>query len=218
MRLLRRGLLAGAAATAAAAAAVIPLTTTANASTDASTAGTKVVVNTDSYGHMDTTNVSGSATFNSPNGPVWAIDSLREKWTITACSVSSTCTADNDGANYAVTLNVGPKIDGGSQFSEFANPGPENASAGITSNCPAPGGGPREGTGKITGTIEYDVNSSAGPDLASVPAVQAPDTSLDTVLSQIFDNNTNTTPLVVGGGHYSFSYANVCGAVYTQAG
>ena len=210
MKLLRRGLLAGAAATAAVAAAVIPLTTTANAST----AGTRVVVNTDSYGHMDTTNVSGSATFSSPNGPVWAIDALRERWTITACSANPTCVGDADGAQYAVTLNVGPKINGGSQFSEFANPGPEDAAAGITSTCPAPGGGPRQGTGKITGTIEYDVNSSTAPDLSSVPAVQQPNTSLGTVLGQIFDNNQT----VVGGGHYDFTYANVCGSVYEQTG
>lgn len=216
MKLLWRGLLAGAAATAAAAAVVIPLTTTANASTDSSTVSNKVVVNTNSYGHMDTTNVNGTATFTSPNGPVWAIDTLREKWTITACSANPACDSGG-GANFYVTLNVGPKINGGSHFSEFANPGPNDPTDGITSSCPASGaGGPRQGTGTVTGTISYSVVANAGPDLSSVPPVQPANTGLGTVLSQIFDNATNFA--TVGATPYDFKYANVCGSVYQQTG
>ena len=178
-----------------------------------------MVIDTNSYGHMDTTNANGTATFQEPSGgsPVWAIDNLKEVWTVTACSANTTCTADADGANYAVTLNIAK----GSRFAEFANPGPEDSADGITSTCPAANsGGPRTGGGAVDGTIEYDVNSSAGPDLSSVPATQAPNTSLSTVLSQIFDNNTNdtsVTPLVAGGGHYTFNYDKVCGSVYTQS-
>lgn len=186
---------------------------TATASASSRTSQGEVIINTQSDGHMDTTNVSGPATFTSPNGPVWAIDSLREQWTIVPCSSSPVCTADNDGANYAITL----KTLTGSRFAEFANPGPNDPAQGITSSCSAANsGGPRTGEGTIAGTIEYDVNSSAPPDLNSVPAVQAPNTSLDTVIGQIFDNNTNS-PLIVGGGQYSFTYTNVCKAPYTQA-
>jgi hypothetical protein len=44
--------------------------------------------------------------------------------------------------------------------------------------------------------------------------VQQPNTSLGTVIGQIFDGNQST----VGGGHYSFTYTNVCGEVYGQSG
>lgn len=169
---------------------------------------------------MDTTSYSGSATFQAPNGngPVWAIDTLKEKWTITTCAANTTCAADNDGANYAAVL----KVTTGSSFAEFADPGPGTNET--TDPCPVPAGqtnnygGPHTGTGAVTGTIEYDINSSAAPDLNSVPAVQIANTSLGTVLNQIFDNNQNTTPLIVGGGSYTFTYTKVCGAVYQQAG
>jgi hypothetical protein len=152
---------------------------------------------------MDTTSDSGPATFQSPNGPVWAIDTLNEKWTIAPASLP-------DGANYTATLHVTK----GSKFAEFADPGP---STGASSD-PCPGGtpgGPRTGSGAVSGTIEYDINSAAAPDLTSVPATQAPNASLSTVLGQIFDNGGYT---IVGGGSYSFSYTKVCGAVYKQTG
>ena len=159
---------------------------------------------------MDTTSYSGSATFQAPsgNGPVWAIDTLNERWTIAPASLS-------DGADYTATLHITK----GSKFAEFADPGQgSNESA---DPCPGGGsnaGGPHTGSGAVTGTIEYDINSSAAPDLNSVPAAEAPNTGLGAVLSQIFDNNQNTTPLVVGGGSYSFSYSKVCGELYKQTG
>jgi hypothetical protein len=162
---------------------------------------------------MDTTSYSGSATFSSGNGPVWAIDTLHEKWVITPCADSTTCTADNDGAQYAATLHVTK----GSQFAEFADPG--QGSNETADPCPGNGsnaGGPHTGTGAVTGTIEYDINSSAAPDLGSVPPREAPNTSLSTVLGQIFDNDPSYS--IAGGGHYTFSYSKVCGAVYAQTG
>jgi hypothetical protein len=154
---------------------------------------------------MDTTSYSGSATFQAPNGngPVWAIDTLNERWTITPASLS-------DGANYTATLHVTK----GSKFAEFADPGPgtNETSDSCPGNSP---GGPRTGSGAVTGTIEYDIYSSAAPDLNSVPAVEAPNASLSTVLGQIFDNGTYS---IVGGGSYTFSYSKVCGQVYKQAG
>ena len=146
------------------------------------------VYNTLSAGHMDTTSFAGTATLTSPNGPVWAIDTLKEHWVVTPCSANPTCTADNDGANYAVTLTVQK----GSKFAEFADPG----------------------QGNVLGTIEYDVSSTTAPDLSGVPATQQPNTSLGTVIGQIFDGNQT----IAGGGSYSFTYTNVCGEVYGQSG
>ena len=79
-------------------------------SAGAATSTSKVVITTKSYAHYDTTTVSGTATFDSPNGPVWAIDNLNEKWTVTPIA------DPGDGANYSVTLNVTT----GSRFAEFA--------------------------------------------------------------------------------------------------
>jgi hypothetical protein len=195
-----RSIAVGAAALmAATAAAVVPtVTASASASTGSST---KVVVNTVSNGHFDTTSESGSATFSSDNGPVWAIDSLKEKWTITPVS------GFGDGANYTATLSVVK----GSKFSEFADPGQPGCPGDTDGSA---GGGPHAGTGNVLGTLEYDIQSSTAPDLSAVPAVQAPNTSLGAVLSQIFDSNQT----VVGGGHYNFTYSDVCGTVYSQTG
>jgi hypothetical protein len=177
------------------------------------------IYNTLSAGHEDTTSVSGSATFDAAdgNGPVWAIDTLKEHWVVTSCAASTICTNDNDGANYAVTLTVQK----GSKFAEFAVLGgagtTENGMANAPDPCPGAGanaGGPHTGEGNVHGTIEYDIQSSSAPDLSGVPAVQNPNTSLGRVIGQIFDGNQS----IVGGGHYSFTYTNVCGEVYGQAG
>src|SRR5215469_14621229 len=151
---------------AATAAAVVPTVT---ASASASIGGsTKVISNTVSNGHFDTTSESGSATFSSANGPVWAIDSLREKWIIAPVSGLS------DGANYTATLNVIK----GSKFAEFADPGQAGCPGDADGSA---GGGPHTGQGNVLGTIEYDIQSPTAPDLNAVPAVQAPNTSLGTV-------------------------------------
>ena len=222
MKLHRKGLLAatGAAAAGLALTGGLIAASAASAATAGhramTTQGSAAVYNTLSAGHMDTTSYSGSATFTSPNGPVWAIDTLKEHWVVTPCADNPVCTNDNDGANYAVTLTVQK----GSKFAEFADPGAgttENGVTGAPDPCPGAGanaGGPHTGQGNVLGTIEYDIQSSSAPDLSGVPAVQAPNTSLGTVIGQIFDGNQST----VGGGHYSFTYTSVCGAVYGQAG
>jgi hypothetical protein len=222
MKLHRNGLLAAAGAAAAGLALTGGLiaasaASAATAGHSAITArGASAIYNTMSSGHMDTTSFSGPATFTSPNGPVWAIDTLKEHWVVAPCSANPTCNADNDGANYAVTLTVVK----GSKFAEFADPGQgttENGVSGAPDPCPGAGsnaGGPHTGQGNVLGTIEYDVSSSTAPDLSGVPAVQQPNTSLGTVVGQIFDGNQN----IVGGEHYSFTYTNVCGEVYGQSG
>jgi hypothetical protein len=220
MKLRRKGLLAatGAAAAGLALTGGLIAASTASAATAGHSAITaqgssSAIYNTLSGGHMDTTSFSGSATFTSPNGPVWAIDTLKEHWVVTACSASTTCTADNDGANYAVTLTV----EKGSKFAEFADPGQgTNETSDPCAAAPynATAGGPHTGQGNVAGTIEYDVSSPTAPDLSGVPAVQQPNTSLGTVIGQIFDGNQT----IAGGGAYSFTYTSVCGAVYGQSG
>ena len=209
MNRLRKGLLAGAAITAATAAAVIPLTS-ASAGAGAAghaaglagtvrhyapstggrlAAGTNFVVNTKSYAHYDTTSNSGNATLTSSNGPVWAMDSLGERWVAAAYAVTPT-----DGANYSVTLT----ITAGSKFSEFADPNTGNV---------------RVGQGKVFGVLQYDLQSSTPPSAANVPAIQAPNTGLGAVLDQIFGAGNYT---IVGGGNYYFRYLNVAGVEYDQ--
>lgn len=222
MKLHRKGLLAatGAAAAGLALTGGLIAASAASAATAGHRAmtaqGSAAVFNTLSGGHMDTTSYSGPATFTSTNGPVWAIDTLREHWVVTSCAASPTCTSDNDGANYAVTLTVQK----GSKFAEFADPGQgttENGTTGAPDPCPGAGanaGGPHTGQGNVLGTIEYDVSSPTAPDLSGVPAVQQPNTSLGTVIGQIFDGNQS----IAGGGRYSFTYTSVCGEVYGQSG
>ena len=220
MKLHRKGLLAatGAAASGLALTGGLIAAFAASAATaghGAVTAqGSAVVFNILSAGHMDTTSYSGPAIFTSFNGPVWVIDTLKEHWVVTSCAASTTCTGDNDGANYAVTLTVVK----GSKFAEFADPGAGTTENGVPNQpdpCPGPNpGGPHTGSGNVLGTIEYDVSSPTAPDLSGVPAVEQPNTSLGTVIGQIFDGNQS----IAGGGHYSFTYTNVCGEVYGQAG
>ncbi|MDR3035037.1 MAG: hypothetical protein LBV78_18375, partial [Kitasatospora sp.] len=99
----------------------------------------------------------------------------------------------------------------GSKFAEFADPGQAGCPGDADGSA---GGGPHTGQGNVLGTLEYDIQSATAPDLNAVPAVQAPNTSLGAVLGQIFDSNQS----IVGGGHYTFTYSNVCGSVYSQTG
>jgi hypothetical protein len=165
-------------------------------SAGAATSTSKVVITTKSYAHEDTTSVSGTATLPNPDrGPVWAMDNLNETWTITPV------TGLTDGANYSVVL----KTTG--TFSGWADP--RTATEGSLNP-----GGPLASKGKVTGTIQYDVASTTPPDLNAVPAIQAPNTTLGAVIGQMFDGNGN----IVGGGQYTFTYANVAGAPYVQNG
>jgi len=99
MKLHRKGLLAatGAAAAGLALTGGLIAASAASAATAGHRAmtaqGSAAVFNTLSSGHMDTTSYSGPATFTSPNGPVWAIDTLREHWVVTSCAASPTCTS-----------------------------------------------------------------------------------------------------------------------------
>ena len=95
---------AGVLAAVAAAAVAVPLAGAASASAATVPGAVKAVVH--SAQHLDTANVSGSATIDSPNGPVWAYDNLSDQFTVVPT-----------GANtYAVT------IDSTGSFKGFADP------------------------------------------------------------------------------------------------
>jgi hypothetical protein len=176
----------------------------------ASASTTPVVAHTISPLHTDTTSVTGgSATQTDPQrGPVWGADRLKE--TVTA-------THRTDG-KWNVKISFG-----GSTFAGFADP----RSAGEGSADP---GGPLESQGNITGSIQYNgIASATAPDPGNVLAVQAPNTSLGTVLGQLFDSATAPP---AASTHYLINYTpsmdsvNVTGSgdtwnagdTYTQAG
>ena len=160
--------------------------------------------------HPDTTSVSGSATQTDPTrGAVWASDNMKEAIFATQMP--------NQPNHYNVKITFG-----GSTFAGFADP----RSAGEGSADP---GGPLLSQGKITGSIQYNnIASSSSPDVGSVPAVEPPNTSLGTVLNQLFGGNNGPAAAT----HYMISYTpsqdsvNVtgsgdtwaAGATYTQAG
>ena len=193
---MRKAILTACAAAATAAAVIIP--SAASAST--ATATTYKVVTTSPL-HTDTTSVSGSATQADPQrGQVWGADHLKE--TVSATQVL------NQPGHYNVKISFG-----GSTFAGFADP----RSAGEGSTDP---GGPLESQGSITGSILYNnIASSTAPDTLAVPATQAPNTSLGTVLSQLFHNNNGTA----ASTHYWINYTpsmdsvNVTGSGNTWA-
>jgi hypothetical protein len=128
--------------TIAAAAAVLAGGVAAAAPAMASTAphAHKVHAVTYSPDHPDTTSVTGTATRPSPGGPVWAIDQLRESFTVTPVH------GLQDGANYSIRINVT------GTFKGFADP------RMATEGSPNPGG-PLRSHGVVLGTIQYDVSS-----------------------------------------------------------
>jgi hypothetical protein len=201
---MRKTILTLGAAVVAAAAVAVPAAASASTSTVTPTAKTVSPL------HPDTTSVSGSATQADPNrGPVWASDNMKE-------AIFATPVPNKPG-HYNVKITVG-----GSTFAGFADP--RSAAEGS-----ADPGGPLLSQGKITGSIQYNnIASSTAPDAASVPAVESPDTSLGTVLSQLFDGNNGPA----ASTHYLINYTpgkdsvNVTGSgntwatgdTYTQAG
>jgi hypothetical protein len=182
--------------TAVAAAAVLAGSAAAAAPAFASTAPARpVVAFTFSPDHNDTTSAAGSATTDSPNGPVWAVDQLGETFTV------KPVTGLADGANYRVTVNVV------GSFKGFADP--RLASEGSTNP-----GGPLASRGLVLGTITYDVSSPAAPDPHALPFREPANTGIGTALGQLFHSSDQ----IVGGGAYRFTYHNVAGAVYSQIG
>jgi len=160
--------------------------------------------------HPDTTSVSGSATQTDPNrGPVWASDNMKE-------AIYATPVPSKPG-HYNVKIAFA-----GSTFAGFADPrSPADGSADP--------GGPLLSQGNITGSIQYNnITSSTAPDAGSVLAVEPPNTSLSTVLNQLFDGNNSAAAAT----HYLINYTpsrdsvNVTGSgntwatgdTYTQAG
>lgn len=176
---MRKIIISSAAALAAAAAAIVPMATAASAST-----ATPYKAVTVSPLHTDTTGVSGSATQADPQrGAVWASDHLKE--TVTATPVQ------NQPGHWNVTIKLG-----GSTFAGFADP----RSQAEGSSDP---GGPLISQGGITGSIQYhNIASATAPDPGKVAKTQAPNTSLGTVLGQLFDGNNGPA----ASTHYLMNY------------
>src|SRR5690242_4693028 len=199
---MRKAILTACAAAATAAAVIIPGA--------AASASTTVKAVTISPLHSDTTSVSGSATQADPQrGPVWGADRLKE--TVTATQVL------NHPGHYNVKISFG-----GSTFAGFADP--RMQSEGSTDP-----GGPMMSQGTISGSIQYNnIASATAPDASAVPAAQAPNTSLGTVLTELFHGHNGPA----ASTHYlmnytpSFDGVNVtgngntwnAGETYTQAG
>jgi hypothetical protein len=173
---MRKAILTACAAAATAAAVIIPGA--------AASASTTVKTVTISPLHSDTTSMSGSATQADPQrGPVWGADRLKE--TVTATQVL------NHPGHYNVKISFG-----GSTFAGFADP--RMQSEGSTDP-----GGPLLSQGSITGSIQYNnIASTTAPDASAVPATQAPNTSLGTVLSQLFHHNNGPA----ASTHYLMNY------------
>ena len=142
--------------------------------------------------HPDTTSVSGTATKDSPGGPVWAYDNIAEKFTVAAGSASGT---------YLVTISFTGSFHG------FADP--RTASEG--SSDP---GGPLVSDGSVKGTISYEVSSVTPPDPSALPGQSPSDATLGSLIKQLFGGNGTVT----GGGAYTFTYHKVAGTDYTQTG
>jgi hypothetical protein len=180
------------------------------ASAASASAVTPVKAITISPMHEDTTSVSGTATQADPQrGPVWAFDRLKE--TVTATAITS------QPGHYNVKITLP-----GSTFAGFADP----RSSGEGSTDP---GGPMGTQGSITGSIQYNnIASDTPPDASAVPATQAPNTSLGTVLGELFHGANQPGAAT----HYLMNYTpssdgvNVtgngntwnAGTTYTQAG
>jgi len=138
-------------------------TVAAAASASAGTVPGAVYAVTHSAQHNDTTNVSGTCTGTSVNGPTWAVDNLTEKFTATPTG--------NPG-EWAVTIGVT------GSFAGFADP--------TTGGCLA-------SNGPVQGTITYIVQSPNVPSGALLYANQAPDTGLGAALGQLFGGNYTIT-------------------------
>lgn len=157
-----------------------------------------VSANTHAAHHSDTTSVSGAATVDSANGPVWAYDNLKVAITATPATAS-------DG-RYAVVVMVS------GSFAGFANPrtSAEMAAAGLSS--PAPGDA-LISSGSVKGTYSLTVQSSTPPMASNLPAQQDPATSLSAMVGQLFGSGAT-----VSGGAYNFVYNKVEGVTYSQIG
>jgi hypothetical protein len=177
--------------TAVAAAAVLTGSVAAAAPALASTGPGSIQAVTHSAQHVDTTSAAGSATQDSPNGPVWAYDNLTEQFTVSHPAPDA----------YHVDVQVSGSFQG------FADPR-------MASEGSADPGGPLTSAGSVRGTISYDVTSPVGPQRALLPAQEPDGTGLHTALDQLF--NGQATSVVPGS--YDFRYNQVGGAPYEQVG
>jgi len=154
------------------------------AATTAASASPVAVYHTVSAEHPDTTSVSGTATQNSPGGPIWGDDHLKETITVTSAGTAG---------HYNVKIGFT-----GSTFEGFADPGAGNNNT-VAGNDPANYGGPLFSQGTITGNITYD-DITASHGVTPPPSNEPPATGLGAVLTQILGNSNAVT------SHYTVNY------------
>jgi len=177
--------------TIAAAAAVLTGSVAAAAPALASTGPGSIQAVTHSAQHADTTSAAGSATTDSPGGPVWAYDNVAEQFTVTQTGTG--------------TYHVDVTVNG--SFKGFADPR-------LATEGSSDPGGPLTSAGSVKGTISYTVTSPVGPDRKLLPAQEPDGTGLGTALRQLFGGQaTSVVP-----GSYDFQYNQVAGAPYQQVG
>lgn len=164
-------------------------------SASAATLPGTVTANTHLNNHPDTTSVSGSATKDSPGGPIWAYDNATEKFTVTPEAAPNT---------YLVSMDYLGSFHG------FADPR-------MTSEGSADPGGPLASAGSVKGTIAYDVTVAPGqlPDPAALPGQSPSDAHISDNIRTLFDGNVVS---IAQAGGYTFTYHQVAGADYTQVG
>jgi hypothetical protein len=117
-------------------------------------------------------------------------------WAYDNLSEQFKVTPEANPGNYSVTITTH------GSFQAFADPN--------TGDC-------ADFSGAVDGSIQYDVSSATPPDPGNLPAQEPPGTGLGAALSQLFDGQSAGS-LIVGGGHYSFTYNRVDGGKYTQTG
>jgi hypothetical protein len=171
---MKRILFAGAAA-AAALAGSVALAAPAMASSGPVT----VTANTHLNNHPDTANVSGPATIDSGNGPVWAYDNATEKFT---------AIQQGDGSWVVNVDYVG-------SFHGFADPAVLNGTPGAA----------LDSNGSVKGTISFTVPANYTPNPANLPGQSESDAHLTDNIAALFSAPAS----VIGGGDvYNFSYQN----------
>jgi hypothetical protein len=152
--------------------------------------------------HPDTTGLPPQylpgATLSSPGGPVWAYDNLSERFAVT----------DLGDSHYTVNVTLQGSFQG------FADPRTpqEEADLGLL-HVP---GTALDSQGSVKGTISYDVYSpEGGPDPAALPSQEPSDTHLSDEIHHLFPG-ADSTEIIGGGNHYTFTYTKVNGQVYQQ--
>jgi hypothetical protein len=157
-----------------------------------------VTASTSTTQHADTTSTAGTCTVNTPNGPVWAYDSL---------DLSFRIVPEGTVANrYVVTI----KANG--DFKAIADP--------VTGNCAVAGTKLPKGT--IKGTITYVVDSPTAPRAGYLPRREPGTVGQFAMVNQLFAGNATLSAGYASPYTYTYKKTSgswtVVGNFYNQVG